>query len=200
MSTNQSIDFFDKQFLNQPKEVTLRLNPFEEMALPYLRGDVLDFGSGMGNLSFEAAKRGCKVLALDGSPAAIEYIQIRARNECLNVSASLADLRTYSVNGEYDCIVSIGLLMFFDCPTAFRVLAELQDRVRPGGVAVINVLIEGTTYFDMFDSSGHCLFDPTELERRFSGWTIEKLEYGNFEAPRQSIKRFCTIIACRPIQ
>jgi len=198
MSTNQSIDFFDKQFRNQPKELALRLNPFEEMALPYLRGDVLDFGSGMGNLSFAAAKRGCKVLALDGSPSAIEHIQMRARNACLNVSASLADLRTYSVTGEYDCVVSIGLLMFFDCPTAFKVLAALQDRVRPGGVAVITVLIKGTTYLDMFDTSGYCLFDPAELERRFSGWTIEKLELGNFEAPQQTIKRFCTIIARRP--
>lgn len=46
LSTNKSIDFFDQQFRNQPLDVALQLNPFESAALPYLRGKVLDFGSG----------------------------------------------------------------------------------------------------------------------------------------------------------
>ena len=45
--------------------------------------------------------------------------------------------------GQFDAIVSIGLLMFFDCATARRVLADVRAHVRPGGVAVVNVLVEG---------------------------------------------------------
>lgn len=192
---SKSIDFFDQQFRRQVTDVALRLNPFEEQALPYLSGEVLDLGCGMGNLAFAAAKRGCKVTALDASPAAIEYIRTRANKEALPVSASLADLREYRSPSEYDCVVSIGLLMFFDCPTAFKVLAEIQERVRPGGYAVVNVLVEGTSYLDMFDPQDHCLFSPTEILDRFSDWNIVLSEFSEFTAPCHTVKRFSTVIA-----
>lgn len=199
MTENQSIAFFDGQFRRQPRDAALKLNPFEELALPYLSGEVLDLGCGLGNLAFAAAKRGCKVTALDASPAAVEHIRSRAATEGVPVSASLADLRDYTITGEYDCIVSIGLLMFFDCPTAFKVLSELQSHVRPGGIAVINVLVEGTTYLEMFDPSGHCLFAPSEMQSRFAGWHIEHSEFGDFEAPQRTLKRFSTIVARKPV-
>jgi tellurite methyltransferase len=165
------------------------------MTLPFLRGEVLDLGCGMGNLCFEAAARGCQVTALDGSAAAIEHVHARAAAEGAAVSARLADLRSHALTGDYDCVVCIGLLMFFDCPTAMRVLSALQARVRPGGVAAINVLIEGTTYLEMFDPSGHCLFTREMLERCFAGWRLERVEVSEFEAPHDTLKRFLTLIA-----
>ena len=56
-----------------------------------------------------------------------------------------------------------GVLMFLDCPTALAKLADLMAHVRPGGVAVVNVLVEGTTFADMFDPSGHCLLSRDEI-------------------------------------
>lgn len=44
--------------------------------------------------------------------------------------------------------------------------------MRPGGVAIVNVLVEGTTYLGMFDPSGHCLFSRDEMHKRFAGWQI----------------------------
>ena len=199
MTENRSIAFFDEQFRRQPKDIAQKLNPFEELALPYLRGDVLDFGCGLGNLAFAAAGQGCTVTALDGSAVAIEHIHARASAEGAPVFAALTDLRDYRLTRQYDSIVSIGLLMFFDCPAAFRVLSALQAHVAPGGVAVINVLVEGTTYLDMFDPSGHCLFAASELQHRFAGWSIERSEFSDFEAPQGTLKRFCTVVARKPI-
>lgn len=198
MSENKSINFFDAQFRRQLKDVAVGLNPFEKVAIPYLRGEVLDFGCGLGNLALAAAEMGCKVTALDGSPAAIEHIQLRAAAEGSPVSASIADLRDYSITGDYDCVVCIGMLMFFDCTTAFKVLSQLQSCVRPGGVAIINVLVEGTTYLEMFEPSSHCLFAPSEMLNRFKGWRIEHSEFCDFDAPRATIKRFSTIVARKP--
>ena len=194
----KSVAFFDRQFQQQAAEVALPLNPFEVMALPYLRGEVLDFGCGMGNLAFAAARQGCTVTALDASPAAVNHIQARAAKEAAAVHAALADLRDYRLASDYDCIVAIGLLMFFDCASAFRQLADLQAHVRPGGCAVVNVLIEGTTYLDMFDPAEHCLFAPAELVSRFAGWRIERSEISDFEAPGQQLKRFATVVASKP--
>ncbi len=195
---SKSVEFFDQQFRHQSTDAALQLNPFEELALPNLSGDVLDFGSGMGNLAFAAAKRGCRVTALDGSAVAVNHMQSRAAAQGAAVSATLADLRDYRIVGAYDCVVSIGLLMFFDCPTAFKVLAELQEHVRPGGYAIVNVLIEGTSYLDMFDPEAHCLLAPSELLDRFSEWEIQSSEFHNFEAPGKTLKRFYTVIARKP--
>lgn len=198
MKPNRSIQFFDQQFQQQARAGDCALNPFELAALSHVSGRVLDYGCGMGNLAFAAARRGCSVLALDASPAAIEHIQKRAAAESLPVLGQVADLRGYDIGEDFDTVVSIGLLMFFDCPTAFQALSNLQSRVREGGVAVVNVLVEGTTYLDMFDTGSHCLFSRSEMEARFAGWNILHSEFSDFEAPGGKNKAFATVIARKP--
>lgn len=195
---NHSIAFFDRQFSQGATPDALALNPFEQQALPYLQGEVLDFGCGMGNLAFAAAARGCRVTALDASAAAIDHIRQRAAREALPVQAAQADLRAYAVNVDYDAVVSIGLLMFFDCDTAQRVLDDLLRHVRPGGVAAVNVLVEGTTYMAMFEPQSHCLWPTETLPQRFAGWELLHHELSTFEAPGHTLKRFCTVVARKP--
>jgi|SRR5262245_57995574 len=192
---NHSVQFFDTQFQQQVRNQDFQLNPFELAALPYLHGHVLDYGCGLGNLAFAAAKHSCSVVAIDASPTAITHIRQRAESEGLPVQAILADLRNYDLKEEFDAVVSIGLLMFFDCSTAFRTLARLQSSVREGGIAVVNVLIEGTTYLDMFDVKGYCLFSRSEMEWRFRDWNIRHLEFQDFDAPGGRKKSFVTVIA-----
>ena len=198
MNTNHSVKFFDTQFQQQARDRDFGLNPFELTALSYLHGRVLDYGCGLGNLAFAAAERGCSVVALDASPAAIAHIEQRAAAQALPVHAALADLRNYELDEDFDAVVSIGLLMFFDCPTAFKALTNLQAHVREGGIAVVNVLVEGTTYLDMFDAREHCLFSRTELESRFANWRILRSEFSDFEAPGGRTKAFATVIAQKP--
>ena len=198
MVSNSSIRFFDTQFQRQVREADLRLNPFEQAALPHLRGRVLDYGCGLGNLAVAAARRGCSVVALDASHTAIEHLRQVVRSESLPIRAAEADLRTHELSEDFDAIVSIGLLMFFDCPTALARLRDIQAHVEPGGVAAVNVLVEGTTYRDMLDPSDHCLFARDELHSRFAGWDILHSEHQDFPAPRELTKSFDTVIARKP--
>jgi len=192
---NPSVEFFDSQFERQIREGELALNPFESAALPHLRGRVLDFGCGLGNLAIIAARRGCSVVALDASPVAIAHVRGVAARDALAIHAAEADLRSYELTDDFDSVVSIGLLMFFDCATAIRQLENLKSRVRPGGTAIINVLLEGTTYLEMFDLQSHCLFARDELKRRFDGWQVASYEFRDFDAPGNRTKSFATIIA-----
>ncbi|MDA8257609.1 MAG: class I SAM-dependent methyltransferase [Betaproteobacteria bacterium] len=196
--TNRSIAFFERQFRQQIGERNFKLNPFELEVLPHLRGQVLDFGCGLGNLAMAAAERGCSLLTLDASPAAFDCLRQRAAAAKLPVEAIEADLRDYRIDGDFDCVVSIGVLMFFDCATTLRAVSMLQERVRPGGIAVINTLIEGTTYFDIFQPGSYCLLPRDELRRRFAGWEIRHLGFRDFEAPGQTLKSFVTLIAQKP--
>ncbi|MDP2032547.1 MAG: class I SAM-dependent methyltransferase [Polaromonas sp.] len=198
MSQNASIRFFDEHFQHQIAGQAHTLNPFEVAALPHIRGKVLDYGCGIGNLTVAAARRGCPVFALDGSHAAIEHLRDLATLEGLPIVAEEADLQEHEVADDFDSVVCIGLLMFFDCLTAYRKLQELLSHVRPGGVVILNVLTEGTTYMDMFSPEGHCLFQPEELRQRFTGWHILSLQHQEFPAPSDTRKVFLTIIANKP--
>ncbi len=191
--------FFDTQFRRQIAANEFALNPFEQAALPYLKGRVLDLGCGLGNLALEAGRRGCEVLAVDASPTAAERINREAAAGNMRVRAITADLGSYTIAGNYDTVVSIGLLMFFPRDKALRLLETLQARVGGDGCAIVNVLIEGTTYLDMFREGHYTLFGREELAQRFADWEICLCRHETFAAPGEKSKIFSTVIARKPL-
>jgi tellurite methyltransferase len=197
MHMPKPIAFFDTQFQRQVRESDFALNPFEQLALDYVAGTVLDYGCGLGNLTHAAARRGSRVVAVDASPTAVERIRATAAQEKLAVEASGADLSTHSIERSYDTIVAIGLLMFFRRERALALLADIQANVAAGGCAIVNVLIEGTTYLGMFDPDNYYLFGRDELEQCFAGWKILVSRHDSFPAPGDMRKEFSTVIARR---
>lgn len=191
------VAFFDSQFRRQVDSKEFALNPFELATLPYLKGQVLDLGCGLGNLALEAGRRGCDVLAVDASATAVERINRDAAAGNLNVRAVACDVANYEITGRYDTVVSIGLLMFFPREKALSLLANLQSCVNAAGCAVVNVLTEGTTYLDMFREGHYTLFGRDELEQRFAGWEICLARHDEFDAPAGTRKVFSTVIARR---
>lgn len=198
MRQNRTLTFFDTQFRRQIRAGEFVLNPFERLALPFLQGRVLDLGCGLGNLALEAARRGCPVTALDGSAAAIARLRETAAAESLPIEARKTDLSTHRIGETFDAIVCIGLLMFFEKGHALQMLREIQTHVRSGGHAIVNVLIEGTTYLDMFEPGRYYLFGRRELQESFASWKVLESRYDGFEAPGSTLKAFATVVAQRP--
>lgn len=196
--SNHSVRFFDSQFQNQVASGQFALNPFETLALPHLSGEVLDLGCGLGNLALEAVRRGCRVTALDASATAIGRIREVASASGLAIEAHSVDLMRYAIERDYDAIACVGLLMFFPEAAARAMLADIAHHVRPGGVAVVNVLIEGTTFMGMFEPEHFFLFPENTVAEAFAGWEIVAASRDAFPAPGDTLKVFETVIARRP--
>jgi tellurite methyltransferase len=196
--TNRSVEFFEAQFQRQVKAREFTLNPFEQAALSHLTGRVLDLGCGLGNLSVAAARRGCDVVAVDASPTAMEHLAQLGRTEMLRLTAVQCDVERFEVRETVDVVVAIGLLMFFPRQAALGLLEKVQRAVRPGGCAIVNVLVQGTTFMDMFDGDRYCLFASAEVDAAFTGWTTVLRRQDEFAAPNATVKRFTTLIARKP--
>lgn len=194
----QSVAFFEAQFQRQLNAGEFVLNPFEQLCLPHLGGEVLDLGCGMGNLALEAAAAGCRVTALDGSATAIARISEAARALDLPVQAHVVDLGRYDIERDYDSIVAIGLLMFFPRERAEAMLTDIAAHVKPGGVVALNVLTTGTTFLGMFQEGHYHLFAPGALKAALPGWEILAESAHSFPAPNDTVKVFDTLIARRP--
>jgi len=197
---NRTVEFFDSQFQRQVLAAEYALNPFERAVLPFVFGGVLDLGCGLGNLAIEAARQGCHVTALDASPTAIADLNRRAQEQELPITARQADLRHFEIEGQFDSVIAIGLFMFFAKDVALQGLARVKQLTKPGGIAAVNLLIEGTTYLDMFQPGEYYLFLEQELPECFAGWTQEYRKYESFPAPNDTVKRFCTLVARRPVR
>ena len=183
MEPNRSVEFFREQFDRQIDAADYELNPFEQWALPHLRGSLLELGCGLGNLTLAAARRGLAVTALDACPNAVADLQRRALAEHLSVQVEEADLAEWQADATYDCVVAIGLLMFFTCDDGRRVLQQVRRAVRPGGLVAVNVLVEGTTFLSMFDPQHYCLFPPRELAQTFGDWEVLLDRSDDYAAP-----------------
>lgn len=195
---NHSIEFFSHQFEAQIERGDYALNPFEVRALPYLSGRVIDLGCGLGNLSVTAAREGMSVSAFDASPQAVADLRKRAAQAGLDVHVDVAELSGWRAEGQYDSVVCIGLLMFFPCEQARGVISELRRATRPGGVLVVNVLVEGTTFMSMFERDAYCLFPADELRAMFSGWSVLEDVVEDFPAGEHELKRFLTLVVRAP--
>lgn len=198
MSRSRSVEFFDTQFRRQVRDAEFALNPFESVALAFATGRVLDYGCGLGNFAAAAARGGCRVEALDASPAAIEHLRRLAASESLTVDAREADLRAHGIDGGYDTVVSIGLLCYFECAAALRAFSRLREAVRLGGVLFVNLLVDGTTWIEGFADGPRCLLPADDWRTRLEDWQILVDDRIDIAVADGKVKRFVTLAARRP--
>jgi SAM-dependent methyltransferase len=134
---------------------------------------VLDLACGTGNLSIILARRGYRVIGVDGSPNMLEVARKKAESAGLNIDFVEGDLRSFSVEHPVDAAVCVFdslnyLLEPIHVQSAYR---SVSKALVPGGFFVFDVntpgrlaaipheisLMEGRNHYvvwtDYYDSS-----------------------------------------------
>jgi magnesium-protoporphyrin O-methyltransferase len=91
---------------------------------------VLDAGCGAGQMTVELAKRGAKVVATDISPSLVDIAELRLpfeyRDQVTFTSGDMLD----PALGNFDHVVAMDSLIYYDADDIGRALANLDRRTR----------------------------------------------------------------------
>lgn len=128
----------------QSRERTFQLDWFWQKLELQQGSEVLDVTCGPGLYAVPLAERGCRVLGVDFSPAAIEYARNLAHQSRVEESCAFVqqDVRKITpAKEQYDAALFLyGQLAVFPRPDAQDLLAKIARSLRPGGKLAIELL------------------------------------------------------------
>jgi SAM-dependent methyltransferase len=106
------------------------------------RGKVLDLCCGPGRHAVEFAKHGLNVTGVDGSRFLLDRARERARDAGVSVEWVQEDMRRFRQPAKFDlaCSIFTSFGYFADETDDLRVLQNVRESLRDGGVFVIDVI------------------------------------------------------------
>lgn len=103
---------------------------------------VLDLGCGPGRHALPLARAGFEVTAIDTSALLLAELRRRAGADGLAIEALAADMRTFSRPASFDAVLVMWTSFgYFDDEADHAVVLErIAENLRPGGVAVLDLV------------------------------------------------------------
>jgi len=139
---------------------------------------VLEVGSGWGGFACHAAGRGSEVHGITVSREQLAHSEERAGRSNAAVAPRFSFLDYRDTQGSYDRIVSIEMLEAVGERNWPDYFAMLRDRLKPGGIAVVQVITiddgrfaayrKGADFIQRYIFPGGVLLSPSVM-RRLSG-------------------------------
>jgi SAM-dependent methyltransferase len=163
----------------------LYANTKYQILLGHLEGEhalsILNAGCGSGELSFQLAVAGHRVLGIDPTPDYIDLARLNAESAGIdNCSFHVSSIEEFTSDETFDCVVATDVLEHIaDDYAAFEKLVQL---VNPGGILLITVPAGPWLYGFHDESLGHYRrYSRGQLARLVSEFCrIEALRYFGF--------------------
>ena len=95
--------------------------------------DILDLGCGKGYLSYEFAKRGNKILAIDGSESMLNYA--KTKNVHSNIKYLLSDLQDLKIKQKFDLVFAINSLVHIKILEP--ILTDIRNSLKKNGKFIL---------------------------------------------------------------
>ena len=156
----------------------------------------LDLGCGLGRHSFQFAKAGFSVFALDLSDEAVDFVFKKASGEHLPIKTFKGDMTNMPFENEkIDCLLAFHVLSHTDTPGMKKVIGEIERVVKPGGEVFITLCSKDAwSYkdagFPVIDENSvmkiedgpengipHFFADRDIIDRLFTGFNIQSLKH-----------------------
>lgn len=160
-------DNIDRFFETGRGEIKVLLRFLSRAGLPMKVGRAMDFGCGVGRLSFGLSTYADQVVGIDISPPHLRLAEQRAAeqgitNVAFEAIVSVADLDRYA---GFDLIVSRIVLQHNPPPVMAALFARLLAALAPGGCAIIQMptYIEGQS----FSSATYLAEEQPQMEMNY---------------------------------
>lgn len=137
-------------------------------------GSVLDLGAGDGRHALYLASKGFEVKAVDISEAGIEKLRRFAKARELVIQTEVVDVSKYSIESDYDAIVAILLFQFLTADTSMRLMKEMKEHTKPGGINVVHVFTKTGDRPRLDQEGDPTAFYPNDnwLKTFYSDWDV----------------------------
>lgn len=133
---------------------------------------VLDVGCGDGRNAIPLARAGCAVTAIDISESGIRKLKTQSEREGLDISASVADMTTYSYEDMYDLIIAHGCLHLVHRKQREMMIESFKSHTVSSGYNVIAAFTDQIPVPPDLDEFCIGLFREGELYEKYTGWEI----------------------------
>lgn len=157
----------------------------ERLAESMSSGSILDLGTGDGRNALYLAQKGFAVKAIDLSEAGIAKLNRLARETGVVVQTEVADASMYTIDSDYDAIVVVLLFQFLNERESLRLMEEMKEHTKSGGMNVIHVFTKSgdRPRLDLEeDPDSNCFYpDDGWLKEFYKDWEI--VEHSSVSAP-----------------
>jgi tellurite methyltransferase len=162
------------EYARHPDEYVLGTSPSafarEVSVLVPRRARVLELGCGEGRDAVFFAARGADVTGVDVSVAGLRKAARLARARGVRVRWIHADAADWALNGQFDLILSYGVLHYVPRAERRWLFRRLQAATRPGGSHAHLVFTDRLVYREKSEVADY--FRAGELAARYRGWRI----------------------------
>ena len=131
---------------------------------------VLDLGCGEGRLMLPLAEAGFEVVGVDVSESGVSKAKRIATDRGLEIDASVADLNTFEIDGDFDLMISDGVFHNIHREHAERLITEMKAHTRPGGWNLVKLFTTKVAPPPELAKFHIGLWEEEELFDRYQGW------------------------------
>jgi tellurite methyltransferase len=126
---------------------------------------------------------------VDVSEEAIKKFKENAKSKNIRVKAIKENAKEFKFTKFYDVIIVSCILHYFDRKTALRIIDNVQNYTKPGGLN----LIVGFTVLDPGNRRGKFFFEEEELKNLYADWEILiYLEFPKLDNPHAGYEKMHT--------
>lgn len=160
--------------------------------LPPIRPlSILNIGCGEGKSAMFFARNGYMVSACDTSENNLQKAKKSADKAGLDINFFNADILNYRIETKFDIIYACGALQYIPPEERARVFKMFQDQTNPGGLNVINVIVEKNfiPVAPDWDKNAY-LYETAEVFKYYgANWKFELMEESYFDCISSTIPR-----------